>query len=197
MHPAHPSTHLAAPHPWVQPRGGCEAPASRAPTRELGDGVLCLPGGCLCLSFPPCMGCFRDAPAARPLPALWVQSPQYRRVLGDTEGAQVPSLAVAVALHSMPLKAGCSGNSTLLASCPCTACLSFPKRHSPDRTSAEAEQGLGRKTQCGGTPAGPSLKLNLCPEVVTVDVTNVALLSRAGARWCRALPAWMDLCLPL
>lgn len=110
-HPAHPSTHLTAPHPWVQPWGGCEVPASRAPAGELGDGELCLPGGCLCLSFPPWMGCLGDAPAACPLSALRVQSPQYRCVLGDTEGAHVPSLAVAMAPHSMPLKAGCSRNS--------------------------------------------------------------------------------------
>lgn len=68
-------------------------------------------------------------------------------------------------LHSpCPSRLDAAGTaSTLLVPCLHTVCLSFPQRHSPDRTSARAEQGLGaREMQCGGTPVGLSPKLTLC-----------------------------------
>lgn len=47
-----------------------------------------------------------------------------------------------------------------------------------------------------GDPSGSLTEADPVPEVVTVDVTDVALLSQAGARWSQALPTWMDTCLP-
>lgn len=82
--PQHPPCCSSAPGSWM--RGALPA------------GV-----GAPCLSFPPCMGCFGDAPAARPLPAVWVQSPQYCTFLGTPrDHKSLLSLAP-------PLRAGCCG----------------------------------------------------------------------------------------
>lgn len=130
-----------AEHPTGRRVTGCSAHAARASVS------------------PPRTGCFRDAPLCAP----WVRSPQNRHVLGDTEGVPVPPLAAATApCLSRP---GGRGNTTLSA--PCTVCLSFPKRHSPDRTSAGAENAAwgdpsGSLAEAEPVPTGGDSRCHQC-----------------------------------